>query len=316
VFATTYFRLAMGFDADTRALLWVVTLPRPIVGGAAVGGGFVFCTSQGHLVEVASLDGGVRQVATLGGTLRACPVAAGEHRASNGTGDVTPSHEQFSQAVLLVDPQMVAAQVFLLRQMSNLTEPSLTQTLIELLSRRHVPPELAQEARGLLAKRQTGVEHMIAALKRPYDFLSGVETLPPVGPLATALAALDQPEAAPLLAAHLNDPAYDPESANQMAQALRVLALREQAPELLRFFMLNHATADSRALADAVNAVADTLLAFGSRDAQLVIQAAAESGMTHPVVKAHLEQQFASDAKPGAAAAGPAAATPAPVRAP
>jgi hypothetical protein len=213
--------------------------------------------------------------------------------------------------VLLVDPQMTAAQVFVLQQMGNLTEPSLTQTLIELLSRRHVPPELAELARGLLAKRKTGAEYMIAALKRPYDFLSGVETLPPVGPLATALAGMNQPEAAPLLATHLNDPSYDPESVNQMAQALHTLAMRDQSPELLRFFALNHATADSQALADAVNAVADTLLAFGGSDERDVIEAAAHSSMTHPAVKTHLEQALAqygeSTAGAGAVLPPPAA---------
>lgn len=292
VFATSYFRLAMGFDADTRALLWTVTLPRPIVGGAAVAGGFVFCTSEGHLMEVASLDGGVRQVATLGGTLRACPVGAGDHRVANGAAEVKPHHEQLEEAVLLTDPQMAAAQLFLLQQTGNLTEPSLTETLIELLSRRNVPPELAQEARSQLSRRQTGAEHMIAALKRPYDFLSGVETLPPVGPLATALAALKHPEAAALLAAHLNDPAYDADSTSQVARALVVLAAREQAPELQKFFALNRAL-ESESLAVAVNAVADTLLRLGTRDAETTLREAMASSMTHPTVKAHLQRALA-----------------------
>lgn len=292
VFATSYFRIAMGFDADTRALLWVITLPRPIVGGAAVAGGFVFCSSDGNLVEVASLDGAVRQVATLGGTLRACPVGAGDHRVINGAGEVLPHHEQLSQAVLLVDPQMAAAQVFLLQQMGNLTEPSLSETLIRLLSRSHAPPELLHEARTLLATRRTGAEHMLAALKRPYDFLAGRESLPPVGPIAVALSALNEPEAAPLLAAHLNDPVYDPESVRQVALALQTLARREQIPELRRFFTLNHATVDSQPLADAVNASADALLAMGDRESQLLIQAAARSDMTHPGVRSHIEERF------------------------
>jgi hypothetical protein len=226
---------------------------------------------------------------------------------------VLPYHEQLSQAVLLVDPQMTAAQVFLLRQMSNLTDPSLTQTLIEILSRTHTPPELSHEARKLLATRETGAEHMLAALKRPYDFLAGVETLPPVGPLATALSSLSEPEAAPLLAAHLNDPSYDPDSVRAVAQALTTLARRDQVPELLQFFTLNHATADTQALAEAVNASADALLALGDSDAQVVIQAAAKSAMTHPLVKAHIEQRFDRDSKPATVSAGgSAAAAPAP----
>jgi hypothetical protein len=181
--------------------------------------------------------------------------------------------------------------------MQHLTEPSLTQTLIELLVRPNPPPELSAVARALLAKRETGVEYMIASLKQPYDYLAGVERVPPVGPIAVALSNLEEPEAAPLLATHLNEPTYDDESVMQMAKALSHLARREQVPELTQFFSLNHATADSLALAEAVNDVADTLLRLDDNRAQVLIQKAARGAMTHPVVKAHLEEMFDWEAK-------------------
>lgn len=291
-FATTYFRFAMGFDSDTQALLWVTTLDRPVVGAAAVAGGFVFCTSDGRLVEVSRVDGGSRQLASLGATLRACTVSAGEHQVANRGADIVPFHEQLSRAVLLADPQMTTAQVFLLGQMRQLTEPSLTATLIELLDRPYPAPELSAVARELLASRETGVEFMLAALKKPYDYLAGVEQPPPVGPIARALAGSKEPEAAPLLAAHLNDPIYDAEATKDIAVALSTLARKEQIPELTQFFALNRASADSAAMAEAVNAVADTLLRLEDTRAQTAIQVAAKDEMTHPSVRTHLEGLF------------------------
>jgi hypothetical protein len=296
-FASTYFRVAMGFDAETRALHWVSTMDRPIIGGAAVAGGFVFCTSDGRLTEVSRVDGASRQLASLGGTLSGCAVGAGEHQVANKGGEIVPFHQQLSQAVLHTDPQMAAAQVFLLRQMRHLTEPTLTQTLIEILERPYPTPELAEVARELLARRETGAEYMLAALKKPYDFLAGVERAPPVGAIAFALVNLDQSEAAPLLAAHLNDPIYDAESVKAVAVALSTLARKEQIPELSQFFALNYASADNAAMAGAVNAVADTLLRLEDTRAQRAIQVAARDKMTHPVVRAHLEELFEWDSE-------------------
>lgn len=304
-FAATYFRFAMGFDAETRALLWVTSHERPLIGGAAVAGGFVFCTSDGRLVEVSRVDGASRQLASLGGTLKACAVAGGEHQVINKAGEMVPFHDQLSQAVLLQDPQMAAAQVFLLSQMRHLTEPTLTQTLIEVLARRNTAPEITAMARELLGERETGVEYMLAALKKPYDYLAGVEQAPPVGSIARALVGSKDPEAAPLLAAHLNDPIYDAESTKHIALALSTLARKEQIPDLVQFFALNRASADSAALADAVNAVADTLLRLEDTRAQLAIQVAAEDKMTHPAVRAHIAGLFDKDEKAEAKPATP-----------
>lgn len=298
-FATSYFRFAMGFDAETRALRWVRSFERPVMGGAAVSGGYVFCTGDGRIVEVSGPAGISRELGALGETFSACVVAPGEHQAAaEGMAEAYP--EQLSKALLLRDPQMTSAQLFLLEQTRYLTDPILTQTLIDLLQTPNQSPPMVALAEELLAQRRSGAEAMLAALKRPYDYLAGVETVPPVGPLAAALAGLNEPEAAPLLATHLSDPSYDTASVRHMARALSVLAKDEQIPELLRFFTLNYATANDEALADAVNAVADALLRLGDRDAQVVIQAAAKSPMTHPVVRAHLVKQFDWDsaAKP------------------
>ena len=80
---------------------------------------------------------------------------------------------------------------------------------------------------------------MLKALERHYDFLAGVDTPPPVRALATALEAMKEGRAAPLLAAHLVDPANLEEDIAAAARALAVLATPSEA-SILESFVHTH----------------------------------------------------------------------------
>src|SRR5262249_13591056 len=143
-------------------------------------------------------------------------------------------------------------QKLLLREMAGLEDEYVTKALIDLASAPLTPPMILEDARTALAARRNGAAFMLEALGKHYDFLADVLRPPPVGPIADALAALNEKRAAPLLALHLNDPANTPDDAQRAAAALAVLADKGETAAMTTFFALYRGAAEDEATANAV----------------------------------------------------------------
>jgi outer membrane protein assembly factor BamB len=284
-FAATYFRIAVGFNAADGALRWTRTLPAEVIGGDAATGGYVFCDNAGDVWFTDARAGGASGKVSLGQPLRACIVNAGSFHVaqSSENGDLTA---QITQAIELRETQMATIQRFLLRELgTNENDPHVTKTILDLASDARTQPEVLEEARHLLAARRNGVDYMLEALARHYDFLSDVLRPPPVGPLADALAAVGERKAAPLLAAHLNDPANSPNDVRHAAHALIKLATPEELSAIKTFFSLYHATADQDDLVAAAVDTARILVQLGGAEGAAVVERAARDPLTSPGVR-------------------------------
>jgi outer membrane protein assembly factor BamB len=285
-FVASYFRTAMGFDAKSAELRWVRALPSAVVGGAAAASGFVLCTADGK-ASFFGATGGTAGGADLGAPLRACVVEASTFRVPNGESP-GPLSAQLDRTLSQLDPEMAAAQAFLVSELGRLSDPGVTKTLIDLTTSARVPPDVRLRARDLLAQRRAGADLMLAALERHYDFLSGELLAPPVGPLADALSAMKEQRAAPLLARHLNDPSTEVSDVERAARALSSLATPEELPSLRTFFALYRATADEPLLVQAVVSVARALLRVGGSDGHSLVERAARDPLTQPEVAREL----------------------------
>jgi outer membrane protein assembly factor BamB len=83
--------------------------------------------------------------------------------------------------------------------------------------------------------------------------------------------------AAPLLAAHLNDPADTPNDVRRAARALVTLATGDELPAVKTFFTLYRGTADEEDLVSAVIDAAKILVNLdGPEGAELVARAASD----------------------------------------
>ena len=280
-YLATYFKIAYGLAEKGGKLAWAKALPGDAIGGAAAATGFVVCDASGNVSEL-DAKGGLARASALGDKLIACNVQASSYRVAPGK--AVPVAEQLAQALLALEPNMAAAQGFLLAEIAKLEDPMVTKVLIDLSSSGRLPSEQRAEARKLLSTRRTGVEHMLSALERHYDFVSG-ELPPPVGPLSDALAALGEGRAAPALARHLNDPANSIDDVERAARALGKLATTTEYRELRTFFALYRATADDPGLVSAVAAVAGALLRVGAEDGRALVERAATDPLTQPDVR-------------------------------
>ena len=298
-YTATYFSVALGLDADDGALTWTRALEHDIVGGAAASDGVALCDATGKLWAISSEGSAPAPVLDLGKPLVACVVQAQTLGVA-----VSPSDSLAQQIEKVFDthrPALATAYAFLLEEVPHVQDPLVTKILIDLVEHPRTVPSLAKRARVLLAEQRIGVEHMLAALERHYDFLSGKRP-PPVGPLAQALGALNESKAAPLLAKHLNDPATDVKDVGLLASALYTLATPAESEELKTFFALYRATADQAPLVDAVIKVAHALVRVGGPSGQAMVEYAATDPLTHPSVRSKLAETIKKKPKPQASA--------------
>jgi outer membrane protein assembly factor BamB len=292
----TYFRLAMGFDADAAKLVWVHLHGSDFLGGSAASGGVVLCDEQGKVTTLDARAGGVLSEVDLGEPLKACVVNIDGQRASGTPADTKPFATQLSDAVLVDDPQLVLAQRLLLKTLAAEEDESGTRALVDLASDPRTSPDLLLDARAALAKRRNGATYMETALGRHYDFLKDVLRPPPVGPIAEALGAMNEKAAAPLLAAHLLDPADTDDDIMRAAAALAVIASPKEAPALRQFFAMYRACASGDDMAAALASAGQALLAVDGAAGRAQVEAAVHDPSTIDTSKERLGELLAAPA--------------------
>jgi outer membrane protein assembly factor BamB len=284
----TYFRLAMGFDAEHGKLVWVHLHDADLIGGAAAGGGLVTCDEMGRVTELDAGNGGVLSQTELGEPVSACIVNVDSERARGTVTNALSRTAQLAEAVRADEPQLVIAQKLLMRELATADDELATKTLVDAASDPRTSPDLLPDTRNALANRRNGASYMEAALARHYDFLKDVLRTPPVGPIAQALGAMKDKAAAPLLAAHLLDPADTEDDVKQAAGALAAIAGPGEIPALREFFGLYRATADDDDMAAAVVSTGQALIALGDKTSRTQVEAASTDDATVPYAKDRL----------------------------
>jgi outer membrane protein assembly factor BamB len=302
-YLASYFRVVLGLSDQDATLHFVKSLGADALAMSSAQRGFAVCDASGK-VTLLSAQGGDAGSADLGARLTACTVDATALRLEQAE-PPAPLAEQIGQALSELTPDMAVAQKLLVDELIKLDDPRVTKILIDLTSSAKIPPDLRAAARKLIATRRTGKEYMLAALERHYDYVSDVLLPPPLGPLADALAAMNEVSASPLLARHLNDPANDMADVERAAIALGKLATPAEYEELRTFFALYRATADEPSLVHAVVAVAGALVRVGGAPGKALVERAAQDPLTQSEVKRGLTALLAPESAAPSAAKSP-----------
>jgi outer membrane protein assembly factor BamB len=297
----TYFRLLMGLSADSGALRWVHSHASDILGGAAASGGVVLCDADGKVTVLAAKTGGEISARSAGSPFASCVVQVDAFTPTTAAADVGPLAGQLQRAIENRDLDLATAQRLLLRELAILPDEDATKTLVEVVSDPRTSPALLGDARMDLAGRRSGSRFMIAALERHYDFLKDVLSPPPVGPIAQALAAMNEKNAAPLLASHLLDPADTSDDVRQAALAHVSLGGPAEVPVLKQFFAMYRDVPDDDAeLSDAVASVGQALLKQGGADGRATVDLALSHGFTNAATKVKLQAILEASSAPKA----------------
>jgi hypothetical protein len=235
-------------------------------------------------------NGGVVSERDFGAPLASCVVQVDAFTPTGVAHDPGPLAAQLQRALENRELELATAQRLLLRELSTLPDEQATETLVEIASDPRTSPALLCDARAELAARRNGARFMIAALARHYDFLKDVLRPPPVGPIAQALAAMNESGAAGALAAHLVDPADTDDDVKQAALALVQLGTPAEVPTLKQFFaMYRDAPDDPPELPDAVVSAGQALIKLGGADGRAVVDQALAHELTSSAAKAKLQ---------------------------
>ena len=272
-YAATHGRVAMGLVATDGSLAWVHAHDATFLGGAAYEGGFALCDAEGRVTLLDARTGAVAGSVLLGIPIDACLVQA-DAFAKIAPDAPRPLRDQIASAIRLQQEDAAPIQRFLLGELAASTDEKATDTLIQLVAERAAPEALQPDVRAALASRRLGADAMIAALKARYDFLEDAPEGPPVGPLAEALAGMNDRRAAPLLAEHLVDPSTPAADVERVAAALEKLAGPEELPELRQFFAAYRSEESDAPIVLAVTHIASALERLG--DAATVTEAASD----------------------------------------
>ncbi len=298
-YLASYFRVVLGLSDQDGSLRFVKSLSGDALGMSAAQHGFAVCDASGK-VSLVSEKGGDAGSAHLGTRLLACAVDVSASSFEQAQAPAALA-EQIGQALSELTPDMAVAQKLLVDELTKQDDALVTKILIDLTSSAKIPPDLRGAARKLIATRRSGKEYMLAALERHYDYVSDVLLPPPLGPLADALAAMNEVSATPLLARHLNDPANEMADVERAAVALGKLATPTEYEELRTFFALYRATADEPSLVNAVVAIGGALLRIGGAPGKTVVERAAQDPLTQADVKRGLGALLAQQSEaPGA----------------
>jgi outer membrane protein assembly factor BamB len=282
-YLASYFRVVLGLSDQDGSVRFVKSLSGDALGMSAGQHGFAVCDSSGK-VSLVSEKGGDAGSADLGAHLTACALDVSALSLEQTQAPAALA-EQIGQALSELSPDMAVAQKLLVDELTKQDDPLVTKILIDLTSSAKIPPDLRSAARKLIATRRSGKEYMLAALERHYDYVSDVLLPPPLGPLADALAAMNEVSATPLLARHLNDPANEMADVERAAVALGKLATPAEYEDLRTFFALYRATADEPSLVNAVVAIGGALLRIGGAPGKTVVERAAQDPLTQADVK-------------------------------
>ena len=287
-FASTYFRVAMGFDGKTGDLVWAHAHGADFLGGAAYAEGFALCDAKGEVTFLDARNGGAAGHVSFGKPVEACVVQADGLKKPEAKGGSLA--EQLTQVVEAPEAELATLQQLLLRQLAKLPEAPVTRSLLDLSTSGKASPVIRTEARALLANRKSGADFLLEALSRRYDYLAGVTRPPPVAPLADALLGMRDKRAAALLALHLDDPADTAEDVKHAAAALSQLAEPAELPALTAFFAHYRSMEAEEPIRDAVLSVAEALVRLGARDP---VALAIADPLTAPDLKKKLVDLFA-----------------------
>ncbi|MBX3202147.1 MAG: PQQ-binding-like beta-propeller repeat protein [Labilithrix sp.] len=293
-FYASYYRLIFGFESQRGHLAWVRTHAHDFIGGDAVVGGIVLCDDQGKIVVLDAQTGQVAMEKPIGEPIKSCVVQADSYQAPKPASPGPSLGEQITDAVTVREATLATAQRLLLRELATLEDEGATKTLIDIASDTRSVPVLVADARAALATRRNGASHMLAALGRHYDYLHDVLRSPPVGPIADALAAMKDPNAAPLIAARLLDPQITDDDVKRAAGALALIGTEKEMPQLKQFFAMYRGTAPTDEVAVAVGSVAEAMLRINAKEARPLVDAAVKDAMTVPVARARLEALLAA----------------------
>ncbi|MEO7091877.1 MAG: hypothetical protein ABI175_01420, partial [Polyangiales bacterium] len=289
-----YYKLLMAWTAKEAKLAWVYTGKADVLAATAANDGVVIVDESGEVKLLAAGNGAVTKTYSFGKPVLNADISCDTLTigAGAGTGDLT---DQIKEAVTLNSNDLATAQLYLVQQLATNSDEDATKVLLEVADSDRTSNAMKDEARKAISVRTNGAATMLEMLGRHANFLTDTRT-PPVGPMATALAAMKEKKAAQPLLDQLLDPALPQKDLLDTANGVAALASADQVPLLQKFINLYRGIATGNlALTDAVASIGNAVLKLGGAKGKEFIVATSKDALTDGDVKGVLEKVLAAN---------------------
>ena len=288
-----YYKLIMAWTAKEAKLAWVYTGKADVLAATAASDGVVVVDESGEVKLLTASNGSVAKTYSFGKPVMNADISADTVMVGTGAGKQLT--DQIKEAVTLNSNDLATAQLYLVQQLATNSDEDATRILLEVADSERTSTAMKDEARKAIAARTNGAAIMIEMLARHANFLTDTRT-PPVGPMATALAAMKEKKAAQPLLDQLLDPALPQKDLLDTANGVAALASAEQVPLLQRFVDLYRGSATGNiALTDALGSISGAILRLGGAKGKEFLVAAAKDPLTDVDVKGTIEKVLATN---------------------
>jgi hypothetical protein len=293
------YRYFFAFDAAEGRMRWAYAHPRvDVVSAEACGPTVVFASADGDVGALDAASGALHAVHKTGLSLAGATFDADGY--PGGPIAETPDLKKTLERIVWdPDARFNAVKLFAVESLGALDDSS--TALLRVVLSASAPPAVARKAGELLvAKKDAAVlPRYLEALAQHYDFLDerqprGVEVL------ARAVAALGAQQAAPFLAAQLDDPETPQATLKDLAAALGALGGPEALTALTTLLLTYRADPMFLADPEPLTLAAEALAQHGGAAERRAIAFAADEPHTLPSLASVLKRllKTAESARP------------------
>jgi outer membrane protein assembly factor BamB len=304
-----FYRYVFAYDA-AGTLRWARMLPRDVVAGQALPQGVVVVSDDGRVRMLSKDDGAPLRELAVGSELAAASIdAVGITQAPPaGTPAVAagPLRRALTEIALDTDTRLVPARAYAISELAKLDEPEVTRDLLDVYGQSTTPPELARRLADALRARRSGLEYLVDALAKRYDFLE--QTRPaPLAVIVPALVEAHETRAVPRLVERMLDHETPLAVLPTVVHAVVELGDDGVVAPLLAFVRLYRADSSFAEQPEALIEAARGVLAHGREQGPALLASLVQDGRAGSAVSSGIAALWPSAQVPSAGADGTAA---------
>ncbi len=236
-----YYRYLFGYDHEGH-LRWARMFPEDILNAVVQDNGIIVVGDKGSVHGIAA-ETGVDSF-TLTSSIEWASASLNASLTDLGSNSEaappTSLREELNLIALDPDNRLIPARAYAVRQLAAIPEAEVTRDLLDVYGQRSTPRILREAIGTALESREQGVEFLVAALRRRYDFLEQTEA-PPLSIIVPALIRAHQASAVPLLVQQMHDHETPDATLFYAVRGVSELGDANIVPELRRFLIRYHA---------------------------------------------------------------------------
>lgn len=291
-----HYRFFFAFDttkgADEASLRWAYGHPRrDVVASSYTGKSLILISDDGKLVVLDKQNGTPVSTMDLGVAVRGATFDTMGFSSSGAGAAKEDLRKTLTEIIWDADRRFSAVKLFAVEQLARLEGGTVAQDLVKIVTQPGIDPQVYQRAGDVIVERQdkNSIPLYLRVLENRYNFVEGTSAQA-VDIMARALGELKATEAVRPLLEHLVDHETNLSAMAEIVRALQNIG-GDSIVEPFRDFLLTYrCDSEFGKYPDALNLIAETLVAKGSDEDRQMLSFVQNDGHTIAPLRDYLEK--------------------------